>query len=129
MIEIEFVPTDKPGNYWPMVNGRKLRRATRQPFLDGARALLEEGISPETETVGRHRASATIALQSTVREAAKWSITERDRGGLKRIPYASYNHVSCDTSEAPAAEEGSAGASEPEDAPRPFLGPRTHPTP
>lgn len=64
--------------------GRVLVRASRQPLFDGARALLAEGVAPATVISVRHRGSRIIAMQSTTGEAAKWTVEEADRGGLRR---------------------------------------------
>ena len=88
--EITFRKATRPGTFWPIYCGEKLTNATRQPFFDGARALLADGVNPEWALIGRHEGSQTIALQSTVGEAAKWSVSEPDRGKCKRIPYAPY---------------------------------------
>lgn len=89
-VEIVFVPADKPGTYWPMFDGERLTKATKQPFFDAARALLKRGLLPDTSMVSRHTGSNVIALQSTVGEAARWSVSEPDRGKAKRIPYVAY---------------------------------------
>jgi hypothetical protein len=73
-----------------MLDGVRLTNATRQPFYDGARALLAAGVAPDTHLTASHAGASTVALQSTVGEAAKWSVAERDSGGLKRIPYVPY---------------------------------------
>lgn len=83
-IEIVIAPASNPGTYWPVVDGKRLTRATRQPFFDGARALLADGVSPDVPLISRHEGSQTIAMQSTVGEAARWSVSESDRGGLRR---------------------------------------------
>jgi hypothetical protein len=73
----------RPGAHDAMHGGRRLCRS-RQPFLDGARALLAAGVAPETVLEARHRGSAIVALRSTVGEAARWTIEESDRDGLRR---------------------------------------------
>lgn len=74
----------KPGRYsahWP---GGVLVRSSRQPLLDAARILLDLGEPPETELTTQHAGSAIVAQRSTVGEAAKWTVSESDRGGLRR---------------------------------------------
>ena len=61
-------------------DGRELLSSSRQPLLDAARVLLAEGIPPETPIAMQHKGSATIALSSTVGEAAKLTVKERPNG-------------------------------------------------
>lgn len=83
-LSIELVPVrQRPGVYAALLGQRVLARS-RQPLLDAARGLLAEGMAPETVLVARHAGSSTIAMRSTVGEAAKWTIKERDRGGLRK---------------------------------------------
>ena len=102
--EITFRKATKPGTFWPIYGGEKLTNATRQPFFDGARALLADGVNPEWTLIGRHEGSQTIALQSTVGEAAKWSVSEPDRGKCTRIPYQPYKPGSSATADSPDAD-------------------------
>lgn len=57
---------------------------SRQPFLDGARALLALGHNGGTTLTASNKGSAIIAQRSTIGEAAKWTIVETDRDGLRR---------------------------------------------
>jgi hypothetical protein len=90
MIAITLTPASKPGTFWPMRDGVKLTKATRQPFYDGARALRAAGAADDAILVASHAGASTVALRSTVGEAAQWSVSEPDRGNLRRIPYAPY---------------------------------------
>ena len=104
MIEIVFASAaDKPGTYHPMLGERKLTKATRQPFFDGARALLAMGMDPGLPLAGRHEWSAIVALRSTIGEAARWAISESDRGGLRKRLWKPFPSRSGD---AGTAEEG-----------------------
>jgi len=58
----------------------KILSSSRQPLLDAARALLAEGIPPETPIMMRHQGSETISLRSTVGEAAKLTVKEKPNG-------------------------------------------------
>jgi hypothetical protein len=68
-----------------------ITKPTRQPFFDGARALLALGYPPETAIQSRHQGSEVVAMRSTVGEAAKWTIKERDRGGLRKERWQPYD--------------------------------------
>jgi hypothetical protein len=85
-VEFELVPIrGRPGCFAAVLpDGRVLIRASRQPLLDGARALAAEGGSREAVITARHRGSTIVAMHSTVGEAGKWRIEESDRGGLKK---------------------------------------------
>src|SRR5712671_2355905 len=61
-----------------VVDGRLIVTRSSQLLLDGARALLAEGIDPRTRIVMRHAGVDTDALRSTVGDAAKLSIREGD---------------------------------------------------
>jgi hypothetical protein len=47
-VEVVMVPAG-PGKYRAMVGSMAITRPTRQPMLDGARALLALGYAPESE--------------------------------------------------------------------------------
>ena len=85
-VELELVPIrGRPGCFAAVLpDGRVLIRASRQPLLDGARALAAEGVPRETVITARHRGSTIVAMRSTLAEAAKWTIEESDRGGLRK---------------------------------------------
>ncbi|MFO1038017.1 MAG: hypothetical protein U1E45_14365 [Geminicoccaceae bacterium] len=76
----------RPGFYRAMLGARCLT-VSRQPFFDAARVLLRDGADPNTEIRARHVGANGPALRSTVGEAARWTVKERDRGGLRREPY------------------------------------------
>jgi len=61
-------------------DGRKLLSSSRQPLLDAARVLLVEGIPPDPPIAMQHKGSATIAMTSTVGEAAKLTVKEKPNG-------------------------------------------------
>jgi hypothetical protein len=86
LVELELVPVrHRPGWYAATLpDGTPVGRVSRQPFLDAARALLRAGLAPASEMQARHRGSAVIAMRYTVAAAAKWTVKERDRGGLRR---------------------------------------------
>ena len=62
-------------------DGRMLVRASRTPFFDSARRLLDEGVDPGTILIMRHKGSTVDALRATVGAAAKLTVAERDASG------------------------------------------------
>ena len=52
-----------PGKCRAMVGSMSITRPTRQPQLDGARALLALGYPPETIITARHAGSDIVAMQ------------------------------------------------------------------
>src|SRR4051812_46353409 len=53
-----------------------------QPFYQSARVLLERGHDPTALLIARHRGSPVIASRQTIGEAAKWTVSEPDRGTI-----------------------------------------------
>jgi len=51
-----------------------------QPFLDGARVLLERGFPPDAILTMRHEGNDTIALRGRLDIAARLTIEERSNG-------------------------------------------------
>jgi len=60
--------------------GDRLICTSDQPLFDGARVLLAEGFAPETALTTRWAGSPHVAMQSTIGEAAKWTVWETDDG-------------------------------------------------
>jgi hypothetical protein len=79
-----------------MVDGRSIVKRSTTPFCDAARALLAEGIKPDTNFVMRHLDSASDALRSTVAAAANLTVTD-DSGGKPVVrnwrPYDAHTRV------------------------------------
>jgi hypothetical protein len=69
----------RPGYYTARCDGRLLCRS-RQPLLDGARALLESGYSADSIVVMRSVGSTVDRLRSTIVAAARLTVKEPDRG-------------------------------------------------
>ena len=64
---------------------------SRQPRLDGARVLLKRGYSPDALMTARaHNRGYDSFVVAPIGELAKWTITERDRTGLRRELWRSY---------------------------------------
>jgi hypothetical protein len=57
-------PSGKPGRFFAYVRD-ELIVTSRQPFLDGARALLARGYDPATPYNMRHASSATLSFVTT----------------------------------------------------------------
>jgi hypothetical protein len=62
-------------------------RSYRQPVYGLARALIREGHDPETILAVRWKHGTPVFKPAPLRVFAKWSVTERDREGLRRDPY------------------------------------------
>ena len=80
MYEIVMIAKGR-GRFKACWGDRVLHNNTRQPLLDCARILLAEGVDPLARISTRHDWARYPALASTVGEAAKWTVAERDRGG------------------------------------------------
>jgi hypothetical protein len=63
------------GKFVATLDGRKLC-ISRQPLLDAARVLINEGIDPATPIATRHAGADFDAMTSTVGAAAKWTVKE-----------------------------------------------------
>jgi hypothetical protein len=75
-------PTN-PGRYRAMHDDRELARG-REPFLDAARVLRDEGVDPATPLIMRHAGSDTDCIVSTVGAAANL-IVEEGTDGMPRF--------------------------------------------
>jgi hypothetical protein len=71
------------GKFDATVDGRVLVHATKQPLLEGCRVLLAEGVDPDAVAIMRHAGSSTDALRAKLGAAAKVTVAERDRGGVR----------------------------------------------
>ena len=79
-VTLDLTPT---GRYRAML-GAKLLVTSREPFYSAARVLLAGGLDPETALEAQHKGSPIVAMRCKLGEAAKWTVRERDRGGLRR---------------------------------------------
>ena len=75
------------GHFRPYVGSRPLSRATSTPFYSAARVLLSRGVSPDTVITMQHEGSSIISLRSTIGKAARFTVTEEDRKGLRIKEY------------------------------------------
>jgi hypothetical protein len=69
----------RPGHFTAHAGARLLCSSTREPFLAGARRLLELGYEPKAVIVLRGPGSTTDRLRSTVGSAARLTVEESDR--------------------------------------------------
>jgi hypothetical protein len=63
------------GRFVATLDGRQLC-ISRQPLLDAARVLINEGIDPATPIATRHAGADFDAMTSTVGTVAKWTVRE-----------------------------------------------------
>ena len=75
----------RPGHYDARLgDGRVLVTASKQPFVDAARRLIDLGYEPTTVLVMRHAGSDTDCLTAQIGAAAKLRVKE-DRGRLRFV--------------------------------------------
>jgi hypothetical protein len=78
--------------------GGELITTSRQPLLDGARALLARGFNPDAMLTIQLASSAADSFRpKPIREWARWTITERDRDGLRRERWRSPGNAASST--------------------------------
>ena len=66
--------------------------------------------SAETIITARHAGSDIVGMRSPVGEAVRWTVEERDRGGLRKVLWKPYEKAnSSDGGASPAAEDVEAG--------------------
>ena len=65
------------GKFVVTLDGRQLC-ISRQPLLDAARVLINEGVDPATPIATRHAGAGFDAMTSTVGAAAKWTVKENE---------------------------------------------------
>jgi len=70
-----------------------LTTSSKTPLLSAARKLKALGYLDETKITASHEGSDTIALASTVGNASRLSLSERDREPMRYEPYKPHpNH-------------------------------------
>lgn len=57
--------------------------ASRQPFYDAARVMLKKGFAPDG-TICHITGGGVLSMQTTIGNAARWAISDSDRGGIRR---------------------------------------------
>jgi hypothetical protein len=71
--------------------GNDLLCLSHQPIYDVARVLLKRGYDPATPLTTRHAGSPHDSfIPAPLGRLAKWTVTERDRGGLSVEPWMPY---------------------------------------
>ena len=90
--------------------GEVIVASTRQPLVDGARALLAQGFDPGTPLTMRHEGKAYDSFQPwPIGHWAKWTYKEREKGGLtveRWMPFAAPRSGQKSGSEPLVAPEG-----------------------
>jgi hypothetical protein len=71
--------------------GQILLKSAKLPFYDSARALLKLGVDPSVPLAFRHAGINTVCMTSTVGDAARWSISEPDKGIVRRVLWQEFN--------------------------------------
>ena len=87
-LTITVTPTAKRSGRYDarLSDGCILVWASKQPFVDAARRLLDLGHDPTTVLVMRHAGSDTDCLTAQIGAAAKLRVKE-DRGGPRFVPW------------------------------------------
>jgi hypothetical protein len=78
------------GRFVVTLDGRQLC-ISRQPLLDAARVLINEGIDPATPIATRHAGAGFDAMTSTVGTAAKWTVRENDKAGPALVRWKAFS--------------------------------------
>jgi hypothetical protein len=73
-----------PGKFDALLGDRLLVDGTRQPFLDGARSLLELGFDPDAMVLMRHQGSTVDSLRAKIAIAAALTVDEAGTPRFKR---------------------------------------------
>ena len=108
MIQIVITPLGH-GQFEAAIGGRILLESSRQPLLDVARVLLDEGVPPNTRIGMRHAGSPHIALSATIGKAAKLSVWSGSDGVPRFVPWKAQE----DSGAASPTPFGEAAAPEP----------------
>ena len=86
----------RPGRYDARLeDGCVIVQASRQPFLDAARVLINRGVDPSTTLEMWHDGAAHHALRAKLAHAAKLAVEDRIRGGKppRFVPYRAFNRA------------------------------------
>ena len=83
MVTIIVTPLGR-GQYEARLEGRVLVGSTTEPLLAAARALLAQGVAPETPIAMRHEGADHAALRSTVGKAVRLTV-EAGKDGVPRF--------------------------------------------
>ena len=87
---IDVRPGARPGTYTASLGGRDLC-TSRQPLLDSARFLIQEGADPADVLVMRWAETGTESLTATVGTAAKLTVADGQDGVPRFRSYKPYS--------------------------------------
>jgi hypothetical protein len=88
LIVIPEADAEKGGRFTARLEstGEVIVTSTRQPLVDGARAMLAQGFDPSTPLTMRHEGKAYDSFQPLpIGKWAGWTYEERDRDGLRCV--------------------------------------------
>lgn len=108
MIDLVMAPAGA-GKFRAVVGSMAITKPARQPLFDGARALLALGHDPAEVVAARHAGSDTIAMHGTLGDLARWTIEERDQGGMRRALWKPREMADSSFAQAPETAEGDDG--------------------
>ena len=74
------------------LDGRQLY-ISRQPLLEAARVLINEGIDPATPIATRHAGADFDLMTSTVGAAARWTVRETETEGPRFVRWEAFPAV------------------------------------
>jgi hypothetical protein len=92
--------TRRPGHYNAgLEDGSVIVQASRQPFLDAARALINHGVDPSIILEMWHQGAAHHSLRAQLAHAAKMAVEERNVGGKppRFVRYRPFNRAAVGT--------------------------------
>jgi hypothetical protein len=78
------------GKFVVTLDGRQLC-ISRQPLLDAARVLINEGVDPATPIATRHAGAGFDAMTSIVGTAAKWTVRENETEGPRFVRWKAFS--------------------------------------
>lgn len=106
MIQLELVPVPLTDRFDAIMPDGRILVRSRQPLFDGARKLAALGYDPDILIEARYRHSPIVAMRSTIGEAAKWTIKERDSGGLRKERWQPFMGRPSSPGGPPGADDG-----------------------
>ncbi len=87
MNRLILTPAKTPGKFIARLDGEVICQSD-QPMVDGARELIQRGLDPATPATMRHEGAAHDSFEPLALSAwAKWTYSETERDGLRRVPY------------------------------------------
>lgn len=89
-VRIVLEPATTMGRFRATLDDRLLV-TSREPLYSAARVLIAEGMDPDTVLEAQHAGSPIVAMRCKLAEAAKWTVSESDAGGLRRRPWQPFS--------------------------------------